>query len=269
MPRFDNLTDLWHGACDRMLHAPRNKVHMNGVTSFQFDKVYRAASMAYEFDLGTELWLTKSRFTSLKRDYLEPDRLDKFIAQSGVLPDRRVAVAQMIPRIKPERHHGKDWTSYKWGNCILGFTFRSTPTPHFTMQSRTTLITRMGGMDLALAYCLAREVAEERGENLEDYAFTWYIASVYHSSLHAIPYFYSHGHHETFDEIDLDRFPVMKAMHRQLDYNDRLDKEGRIIKHGTRERLRKQRRAFKAGNRQIAPPVSLDELDLDNLVRKR
>ena len=252
-----------------MLHAKKGKVHMNGVTSFQFDKVYRAASMAYEFDLGTELWLTKSRFTSLKRDYIVPERLEKFIAQSAALPDRRVAVSQMMPRLKPERQHGKDWTSYKWGNCILGFTFRSVPTPHFSMQSRTTLMTRMGGMDLALAYCLAREIAAERGENLEDYAFTWYIASVYHSSLHAIPYVYSHGHHETFDEFDFDKYPVMKAMHRQIDYNDRLDEEGRVIKHGTRERLRKQRRAFKAGEFPIAAPASLDDLDLDNLESRR
>jgi hypothetical protein len=264
-----NLTDLWHDACEGMLYATRKEVHMNGVTSFMFDKVFRADSMDYEFDLGTELWLTKSRFTSLKRDYLDPFRIEKFIKQSGELPDRRVAIAQMMCRIKPERHHGKDWTSYKWGNCILGFTFRAVPTPHFTMHARTTLITRMGGMDLALAYCIARDIAEERDEDLSDYKFTWYIASLYHSSLHAIPYFYAHKLDETMYDWDRETYPVVGAMQRQIEYNDRLDEEGRVIKHGTRERLRKQRRAYKAGELPIAAPVSMDDLDLDNLESKR
>lgn len=270
MPKsYENLTTLWHGACDGMLHAKKGKVHMNGVTSFKFDQIFRADSMDYEFDLGTELWLTKSRFTSLKRDYIEPARLDYLMEQVSQLPDRRIAIAQMMPRIKGERSHGKDWVSYRWGNCILGFTFRAQPTPHFTMQSRTTLITRMGGMDLALAYCIARDIAEVREEDVKDYAFTWYVASLYHSSLHAMPYFYSHGHVEDMYDWDPEKYPVMKAMARQIEYNDRLDVEGRVIKHGTRERLRKQRRAFKAGELPIAKPASLDELDLENLEGKR
>jgi len=96
---------------------------MNGVTSFQFGSMFKADSMDFEFDLGKELWLTKSRFTSLKRDYIDPIRLAYFFKQVEELPHRRVATAQMICRIKGERSHGDNWVSYKWGNCILGFSY--------------------------------------------------------------------------------------------------------------------------------------------------
>lgn len=265
-----NLHDLWHVACEDMLYAERGDAHMNGVTSFQFGKTFRADSMAYEFDLGRELWLTKSRFTSLKRDYIEPTRLDYLRKQVEELPDRRVATAQMMCRIKGERSHGDNWISYKWGNCVFAFAFRTEPEPEFSMFSRTTLITRMGGMDLALAYHVAKEIAEVRDEDVEDYKFAWYVSTLYHSSLHAMPYFYAHGHHLNMYDWDPQDYPVMKAMHRQLEYNDRLDKEERVIKHGTRERLRKQRRKFQADeDAQIAVPCPVDSLDLDSLEGKR
>ena len=40
-------------------------------------------------------------------------------------------VAQMMARNKVQRH-----VSYKWGNCILAFTFRRRPEATFTMMSR-------------------------------------------------------------------------------------------------------------------------------------
>lgn len=244
-----------------MLLAKKPEVHVSSLTIVKFDQLIHADSMEYEFDLSQELWLTAGRFTGLQRDYIDPAALREFVEKSKTVSGKRPQISQMQCRMKGQRH-----VSYKWGNCILGFSFRRVPEPRLTMYSRTSMITRMGGLDLALARCVAGLISEASGEDVNDYAFSWYVSNLQHSSLQGVPYFYSHGYHKRkWDrpEVYTPR-PALRSMLRQLEYFDKLDRNGTIAKHGTRRRVREQRREFLDG-KMDRPEVPLEQLNLDKL----
>lgn len=266
---YVTLTDLWHGACSEILWAPTDVIVPSGLGMALFDVTLRAESMQYELDVSRELWMTAGRFTTLQRDYLEREYVERFVRQSAEMkPAKKIALSQMMCRVKPKNHPLK----FRWGNCILGTTFRIYPEPVFSMHARTCSITRMGGLDLALAYCLAKLIADARGENVEDYGFIWHIDCMQHSSMNGLPYFYSHG----FGDLDLSAFrgayPAMNAMRRQLEYFDDLDERGVESKFGTRRRIREQRRAFIEDpiefNRKRGS-VPLSRLNLDPVLEDR
>jgi hypothetical protein len=250
-----------------MLFGHADKLHVASLNVVRYDQLITASSMEYELDVSHELWMTKGRFTGLMRDYLEPEAVEKFIRQSGELPPKRASLSQMMCRVKPKTHPLK----YRWGNCILGMTFRSGPgAPTLSMHSRTTAITRMGGLDLALAHVIGQGVAQERGENVEDYAFTWHVGAVQHSAMGGVPYFYSHGYGKYLDQWrdEFERFPGLVAMKRQADYFDDLDRRGIVSVFGTRRRIREQRRAYLNGTLK-RPAVPLTKLNLDPLAEGR
>lgn len=258
---WDNLTDLWHGMCERMVLGPASALTVASLTVMRFDQVVSAESMEYEMDLSRELWMTRGRFTTLQRDYLDPAALEHFIDQTGKLNGKRPQIAQMLCRPKGQRH-----VSYVWGNCILGFTFRLCPRPTLTMHSRTTAITRMGGLDLALAYCIVDMIKDPA-----DVRFVWHIDSVQHSTLNGTPYFYASGMaDELLDSKGYDDklYPALRLMRREVVYFDKLDARGEVQKHGTRRRVREQRRAFIEG-RLKRPAVPLDTLTLDAVLEDR
>lgn len=260
--RWHTLDDLWHGAAELLLLGEKHEVKFAGMTAFLFDPVLACERMEYHLDLSKDLWLTKGRFTGLQRDYLDPAALKEFISKSAEVSSKRPQISQMQCRMKGQRH-----VSYKWGNCILGFTFRRLPLPTLTIFSRTSMITRIGGLDLALARCIGQEIAAASDEVVEDYGLVWHLSSAQHSALQGVPYFYSQGWDDELDaytEEELLEVPALRAMKRQLEYFDSLDERGIVSKLGTRRRVREQRRAYIEGtlNR---PSVPISELSLDKI----
>jgi hypothetical protein len=263
MYRWPTLTDLWHGSADLLILAEKGDLTTNGMTQIRFDPVLRADSMKYEIDLARDLWLTKGRFTGLQRDYINPPALREFIDKSVQVSEKRSQISQMQCRMKGQRH-----VSYKWGNCILGFTFRRSPERVLSVFSRTSMITRIGGLDLALAYCIAQEIAAASGENHLDYGFVWHLSSLQHSALQGVPYFYSSGwidEMQEYSDEELEKLPALRGMKRQLEYFDSLDERGVVSKLGTRRRVREQRAEFEKNGTLGKKPVPLEELSLDKL----
>lgn len=259
---YSTLSELWHGGSELLLLGEKHELKFTGMTAYIFDPILCAESLEYEMDLSVDLWLTKGRFTGLQRDYIDPPSLKFFIEQAAAVDHKRPQIAQMQCRKKGQRH-----VSYKWGNCVLAFTFRKAPTPVLTMFSRTSMITRIGGLDLALAHCIGKEIAEARGDDVKEYGFTWHLSSLQHSSLQAVPYFHSQGWLEELEEYtdkELEEVPALKAMKRQLAYFDDLDRRKVVSKLGTRRRVREQRREFIEG-RMKRTPVPLSELNLDKI----
>lgn len=257
-----NLTDLWHTTAERLVFGRADEVLVSSLATVMYDQLLGADSMQYEFDISRETWMTSGRFTGLQRDYIDPDALEVFVGKSVGIKPKKVSTSQMQCRYKGQRH-----VSYKYGNCIIGFIFRLMPQPTFTMMSRVSAITRMGGLDLALAYCVASVIAKERGENVEDYAFRWHLSCLQHSAMTGLPYVLSHGLHEDPRmHVDSDR-PGARLFARTCEYYDKVEAEDREVKLGTRKRIMIQRRQFLNGEL-VRPAVPLSRLNLDNLRKK-
>ena len=262
--RWSNLKELWHGACDLVLLGSKEELTSAGLTQVLWDPVFQADSCEYEMDVALDLWMTRGRFTSLQRDYIDPVSLDQFREKAQQVDKSRPNVAQMQCRMKGQRH-----VAYRWGNCILGFTFRAHPKPTLTMFSRTSMITRMGGLDLALTMCIAKLIAEDAGEDHRDYAFTWHATNIQHSALQGVPYFHTSGWIDELDEYtpeEIDQLPALRSMKKQLEYFDDLDERGVESKLGTRRRVREQRRQFIETGSLGMTPVPVNTLDLEKLI---
>lgn len=263
MYKWRDLTELWHGACDLVLMGTKEELTVNGLTVVLFDPVMAAESLDYEMDVAEDLWMTRGRFTGLQRDYIDPVALREFIGKSAEVSPQRAQISQMQCRMKGQRH-----VAYRWGNCILGYTFRAHPKPVLTMFSRTSMITRMGGLDLALTMCIGRLIAEARNEDYRDYGFRWHASSLQHSALQGVPYFYSSGwidELEEYSDEELEDMPALKGMRHQLNYFDNLDERGVVSKLGTRRRVREQRAEYEENGTLGKPSVPVKSLDLSKL----
>lgn len=197
------LTRLWHEGCDQLLYAPADKLDWAaGATTGRNDNLMKCDSMQFDFDCA-DIWLTRFRFRKLQRDYLDYDLLPQFVEKAASMKPnlaRRGTVTQMSCRVHGmiERTDGRK-ENYKWGNCIFGFSFRPAEGRQagiFTMHSRTSYVSYMGGMDLALSYVIAKYISNLRGDAIEDYGFRWMIDSLQWYSIKSLAYL------STFDELD-------------------------------------------------------------------
>lgn len=192
---YDTLTDLWHVSAQKMLFAKEEDLDfIASIDTMCYDNVLSCDSMRFDFDLGRDLWLTKSRFTILQRDYLDLHELNQFLDRCksiGLGEAKRGVVTQMFAK-----QHGRRNKKYRWGNCMLGWSFRGGnkyEQPTLTMHSRVSYIAYIGGADLALCYVLAREIGRKIGRKPKDFQFRWHVDSLQFHGFKSIPYLFRFG----------------------------------------------------------------------------
>lgn len=266
--RSKTLTGLWHGACHDLLFAPAEKLDWAaGATTGRNDNLLMCNSMEYDFDLGRDLWLTAGRFKKLQRDYLDYELLEPFIDKCASMPAnlaRRGTVTQMNTRVHGVVKHNGRKDNYTWGNCIFGFSFRpSEEQPGiFTMHSRTSYVCYMGGLDLALAYTIAKEIAKRRGDVVQEYGFRWMIDSLQWYSIKAMAYIHQY---DLVDEIHRikkwpdKQFPTAKITRNSYDFLHRREEDNNPPKYGPTHRVWSL--MFGHNNRPVSCPVDTLELE--------
>jgi hypothetical protein len=191
---YKDLTALWHGEATSMVCAKDKEIDfVSGLDVIRYDNLVGCKSMAYQFDLGRDLWLNRSRFTVLQREYLDLSRLDSFLRRAeeiGLGGVKHGVVTSMMfrsPEFRAKKH--------RWGGCMTGLNFRvsNEGQPTLALQSRVTYITYMGGADLALCHVIAREIGKRIGKGPEDFAFRWNCISHQAHSFKGIPYLFRAG----------------------------------------------------------------------------
>src|SRR3982750_332266 len=183
--QFENMTDLWHSACEDLLFAKRDELdRWAGLTTVMYDNFLTARSMEFDFDVGRDLWLTKSRFPKLQRDYLEFEALPDFFDRCEKIAShhaRRGVITTMACKKAVQRSGTGMRSQHVWGNCMIAFTYHGGmkwSQPTLGLHSRVSYIAYLGAMDMALAWIIAREIAARTGIQVEDMAFRWFIDSI-------------------------------------------------------------------------------------------
>lgn len=205
---YDTLTDLWHETAQKMLFATKEELDfVASIDTMVYDNVLTCDSMRFKFDLGKDLWLNKSRFTVLQRDYLDLVELNAFLErckQIGLGEAKRGVVTQMFAK-----QHARANKKYRWGNCMMAWSFRGGnkyEQPTLTMHSRVSYIAYIGGADLALCYVLAREIGRKIGKKPSDFAFRWHVDSLQFHGFKSIPYLFRFGLDDVLRD-DTDEYP--------------------------------------------------------------
>lgn len=177
----DTATDLHETACDRLAYG--NSTTMDLITSVdvqQHNVILTAESFDWDFDLR-DLWLTKSRWTAMVRQYINPIALETWLNTiERKLKGRKRGVSIMrTNEVQQQSGPTKDGTGTRvwraWGSCMLAIGYRALPRPQITLHSRTSYLGYIGALDMSVAYVCARQIAERVGIAVEDIQFVWHL----------------------------------------------------------------------------------------------
>lgn len=265
---YPDLTTLWHSEMERQLFAPRSELDFVAtIDTIRYDCLLSCDSMAYDFDMGRDLWLTKTRFTILQRDYLDLYQLEMFLRRCkdiGLGAAKRGVITQLFAK-----QHAMREKKYKWGNCMLGWDFRGGTKgapPTLTMHSRVSYIAYIGGLDLALCHVLAREIGRKIGVEPEEFAFRWYLSSSQFHFFKSIPALFRHNIEPLIleeGEYPSSKYPTLKGVRKWWGQVIKRYEDGipyASEKYGPLKRIRRRYEEFKAD--EGLPSVPLEDLSL-------
>ena len=268
---YKDLSTLWRVEVEKQLFATVNELDfIASIDTIRYTNLLTCDSMNYEFDLGRDLWLNKSRFTVLQREYLDLYQLDTFLKRCkaiGLGEAKRGVITQMPAKavtIRDKKH--------RWGGCQIGWTFRGGDRygpPTLALHSRVAYIAYMGAADLALAWVIAREIGRKIGAAPEEFKFEWHLDASQFHGFKSLPALYSLGFEPILE--DEGQYPTKKhptlKMCRKWYWDSRRKWEAGVPldaeKYGPLRRIRRRYEEFKRG--ELMPSVPVADLTLDPL----
>lgn len=268
------MSDLWRDSVERMWRGTLDNGGIDFVASIDtiaYDNLLAAESMAFDLDMGRDLWLNKSRWTRLVRQYLDPSETRRFVDRAAAIGTgegkRGVVTSMHCASVTREAK------KHRWGNCMLGYSFRGLRKPKgqpcFTMHSRVSYIAYIGGLDLALAHVLARTIGERINCPVEDFAFRWHVDSLQFHGFKSLGYLYKEQFVADLENRALrQKFPTIKLVGRWWDQIVNDLEAGVPLeaqKYGPLRRIR--RRYEEYVNEEFLPTVTVADLDLSPLYR--
>jgi hypothetical protein len=145
-----------------------------GIQSSLFDVTLLSDTCEYELDVGREIWFTKSRWTRLLNDYVDPVELRPFVKLAKHIHSGEAAADNTCNmRFKiPVRGH----KVHEWGGCLMAAAFRPAykrRKSEIIFFSRASYVGYVGMLDAAIARALAAEIAAPG-----QISFRWHIASM-------------------------------------------------------------------------------------------
>lgn len=271
----DNLTDLWHDVTRWHLFQEEVGLYL-GIGTNMYNVFLEAETAEYDFNLQ-ELWLNRSRFTRLQREYLHPVDTAQFVRNAKEIFHERGknGVITNMPFRPVERR--ADLRRHKWGNCLMAATFRGTPgsrvRPTLTVHSRVSYNGYMLGMDMALVHVLAREIVGPK--HLDEVRIQWHLDVTQYHSFKGLPYLYTQpdmmhileridrpGRNEKF----LNKYPTWKSISRWWWKILEFEATGKTLqeeKYGAFKRIRRRYQEYQEGIR--VPDVHVSQLDFSKL----
>jgi len=177
------MTELHEDMINSLVNASATGLDVISNVDVQIHNVMGyAESMAWEMDLKT-YWLTKSRWSMMVRQYLDPEQLQAWIEQCTTkigTKGRGIAVLRtnvVKPRGGAATGHTNKETR-RWGSCMLTLSYKAKPKPQITLHSRTSYLGYIGALDLSVAWMAAKYLAHEMGIKVEDISFLWYNEAI-------------------------------------------------------------------------------------------
>ena len=172
------MTKLHDEMCKTLVFAEEDDLDVISSVDVQIHNVIAEAdSMDWDFDMKS-MWLTKSRWSMMIRQYIDPDELeawiDRITSKIGV-KGRGIAVM----RTKTVAARGGAATGHtnketrRWGSCMLAISYKAIPAPQITLYSRTSYLGYIGALDLTVAWVLGKTLAERLGIDVKDIKFVW------------------------------------------------------------------------------------------------
>lgn len=172
---YDDVTGLHDAMCEKLMFGGNKGTDYDWVHGTEVglhNVTLGAESFDWDYDLKS-LWLAKSRWNMMVRQYIDPTELETWRA---IVADRLLGrgrgIATLRTRMVQGRGTGRN-VRRRWGSCMLNLSYRSNPIPTVSLHSRTTYFGYLAAMDITVAHAFAQEASAITGVPVTDMQFVW------------------------------------------------------------------------------------------------
>lgn len=191
----EDLSTLHDRLCHTIVHADKDQLDVITSVDVQIHNVIaEARSMSWDFDLKS-MWLTKSRWSMMARQYIDVDELIAWLAKCSdkIGLDGRGIAALRTKEVKARGGPAQgNKETRRWGSCMLALTYKAQPRPQITLYSRTSYLGYLAALDLSVAWMCARYLAKELNCAVEDFAFVWMNEAMQYHNFKSMAYLLNH-----------------------------------------------------------------------------
>lgn len=191
------MTELHDEMCTYLVEAREDQLDVISSVDVQVHNVIaQADSMDWEFDMKS-MWLTKSRWSMMVNQYLDPEELEAWINQcSSKIGKKGRGIAMMRTKtVKPRGgaatgHTNKE--TRRWGSCMLALSYKALPAPQITLYSRTSYLGYIGALDLTVAWMAGVYLARAMGMDVKDIKFVWMNEAIQWHNFKSLAFMLNH-----------------------------------------------------------------------------
>lgn len=178
MYEAETMTELHEMMTWSLIEAASDKLDVVSSVDVAFHNVIgHAKSMDWELDLKS-YWLTKSRWTMMVNQYIDPEELTAWLEMvTSKIGTKSRGIALM--RTKTVAARGGEVTGHKnkvsrrWGSCMIAISYKAVPRPQITLYSRTSYMGYLSALDLTVAWMCGKYIAEALNIDVKDISFVW------------------------------------------------------------------------------------------------
>lgn len=262
----DNMTGLWNALNDGLLWSTHDDLaYYSQLDAMVGDGLGIARDATFDIDIGRDLWVTPTRWSTLIRQYVDPERLFVWLEQiKDISTYNRGITAMDMQSVKATVVKSNARANRrKHGGCMRMATYRAFPQPTVTLYSRTSYLGYVGGLDMLLAHKLIELAADMIGDGLkvEDFQFRWHCEVFQFHGFKSTAYLFASGQDKFVRMSDkqwesivgkkfrgrtilpLDAYPTWKLLRYWWKRMARHDENGLLyqdMKYGAEKRIRRR-----------------------------
>lgn len=197
MFKAPTMTELHDQMCTFLIEAKEDELDVISTVDVQRHNVIaEAESMDWDFDMK-DMWLTRSRWSMMINQYLDPEELEAWVNQCTAKIGRKGrGIAVMRTKTVAARggaatgHTNKE--TRRWGSCMLALSYKALPSPQITLYSRTSYLGYIGALDLTVAWMAGKYLADAMGMKVEDIRFVWMNEAIQWHNFKSLAFMLNH-----------------------------------------------------------------------------
>lgn len=191
------MTELHDLLCTTLIEAPKEDLDVISSVDVQIHNVIaQADSMDWDFDMK-DMWLTKSRWTMMVNQYLDPEEFEAWLKQiTSKIGTKKRGICLM--RTKTVAARGGEATGHtnketrRWGSCMISISYKAIPEPTIVMHSRTSYLGYIGALDLTVAWMVAKTLADAMGVDVKTFKFVWMNEAIQWHNFKSLAFMLNH-----------------------------------------------------------------------------
>lgn len=191
------MTELHDQMCTFLIEAEEDDLDIISTVDVQRHNVIAEAdSMDWDFDMKS-MWLTKSRWTMMANQYLDPEELTAWVDRCTEKIGRK-GRGIAVMRTKTVAARGGEATGHtnketrRWGSCMLALSYKALPSPQITLYSRTSYLGYIGALDLTIAWMAGVYLARAMNMDVKDIKFVWMNEAIQWHNFKSLAFLLNH-----------------------------------------------------------------------------